>query len=141
MNQSDFIESLKEIDWLSEARHISSVIEADYAWEWLPTSRDQEDPYQVIGEERDLASVNELALDAYKATLASLRGLDSKRGLLKDGVNDYWEAFRGAALFCARCAAKEVATGNLGRWCQLLNVYKQGRWPCGVASDGSLVIM
>lgn len=141
MNHSDFIDTLKGIDWLSEADNISSVLRVGYFWEWLPTSRDQPNPYPVVIEEKALPKANELASDAYKATLASLRGLDSKRTLLKDGSNDYWESFRGAALFCARFAAKEVASGNLGRWNELLSIYKQGRLPCGITSDGTFVIM
>lgn len=141
MNDSAFIRALEEIDWLAKAGHISSVLDKDYDWEWLPTSRDQENPYPVSVPDKDRKRASELATKAYKAALVSLRKMDPENPLLIHGTNNYSEAFKGAALYCVRLAAKEAISGKSGKWIELLEYFKQGRWPCGVDKSGSFIVL
>lgn len=141
MNDLDFIQAIGEVDWLAKSDHISSVLNAAYQWEWLPTSREQNNPFPIDIPEEGKELVNELALKSYKATLISLRKVGSKNILLQDSPHDYTDPFKGAALYCLRHAAKEFATGQKGKWTEILEIFKKGRWPCGIQESGKLVVM
>jgi len=141
MNNSDFIQAIAEIDWLSKADHISSVLNSAYRWEWLPTSRDQENPFPVDIHDSDKELAKALASKAYKTALVSLRKVGAENPLLLDNPHDYTEAFKGAVLYCVRLAAKEYAAGHKGKWTEILELFKKGKWPCGIQEGGKWVVM
>ncbi len=141
MNNSDFIQAIEKIEWLSKADHISSVLNTTYSWEWLPSSRDQNNPFPIGIPDEDKELVKMLASKSYKAALISLRKVGSENPLLLDSPHDYTEAFKGAALYCVRLAAKEYASGQKGKWSEILEIYRKGKWPCGIQEGGEWVIL
>ena len=46
----------------------------------------------------------------------------------------------GATHFVMRLAAREITTGNPGRWCEIVRPYNAGSWPCGL-TDGSGIVV
>ncbi|WHI46109.1 hypothetical protein [Microbulbifer sp. VAAF005] len=141
MESSDFLKMIEEIDWLVEAQPVSSVLDTDYRWDWLPTSRDDTNPFPVTVTDIDKDSAKELASKLYKVALTSLRKVKEKRHLLIDGPHDYTESFKGAALFCVRQAAHENASNQIGKWTEILHLFKRGMWPCGIKENGEIVIL
>lgn len=113
---------------------------------WLPSSRDQEDPFHGESLERRSEQLGakgahaQKSREIYKRTLASLRSFDSHI-ILKVGPHDFAGAARGAALFAARKAAYEILVDECGIWCDIMNLYKQGHWPCGVLSTREIVVI
>lgn len=139
MNAAEFLVNIETIAWLSDVKPLSAVLDVDYAWDWLPSSRDEMNPYPVVLAEKELALARELTTQAYKAALKSLRNIDTQ--LLCDGVHDYTEAFKGSALYCVRQAAKECIAEQPGQWTAILWYFQNGKWPCGVKENGELVVL
>ena len=114
--------------------------------DWLPSSRDQDDPIhgntleqraETLGKKQEFSK---RSLETYKAVLTALRQFDGHPAL-KVGPHDFTEAARGAALFAARRAAYEALMGEPGFWCRLVNVYRSGYWPCGILPDQRVVVL
>lgn len=114
--------------------------------DWLPTSRDQDDPIhgkaleersEQLGRHKENSRQS---LDIYKRALASLRD-SARHPALKAGPNDFTDAAHGAALFASRRAAYEVLLEDCGFWCSVLNQYRDGHWPCGLLPDGTVVVL
>lgn len=166
MKYSELIEKLNKINWFSKIGHFDGderrvAIPNLKAWDngefqpeidkdvariaanmnWLPSSRDQEDPINGDALKVALQSVpdgKKLVMDAYKLAMKSLREFDQER--LKSGANNFSEAAKGSALFCVRMAAMEALTEKPGFWTELINSYAEGYWPCGLLGDGTLVV-
>ena len=110
--------------------------------EWLPTSREQPDP---IG--ADLAALwatasperKAVPMNAYREALRSL-GAVAHVSRLTLGPHDFSVAAHGAALYAVRSAAREAVVGAPGIWCELLEIYRDGYWPCGVLPDRRIVV-
>lgn len=114
--------------------------------DWLPSSRDQDDPIHGKSlEERckKLGKKDEYSrrsLDIYQKALASLRSFEGHPAL-KVGPHDFTEVARGAALFACRRAAYEILLGDCGFWCSAMSLYREGHWPCGILPNGVLVVL
>jgi hypothetical protein len=112
--------------------------------DWLPTVRDQADPFYPNGVESEASSEDALTaaksyrIKVYKAVLARLRSADLSQ--LKAGVNNFEEAAKGAISYALGNAATEVALGLDGKWQEVAEVYFNGNWPCGVTKAGKLVV-
>lgn len=110
--------------------------------DWLPSSRDQSDP--IHGEslvkllKQNGAPWQQQVMQQYKLALQSLRAVPDKT--LCSGRNDFTPAAIGSALYCVRMASLEILAGHRGFWCEALELYRQGHWPCGRLSDGTLVV-
>ena len=111
--------------------------------DWLPTSREQPDPFDTAGLPARDARVDQAAcaqvLEVCRITLKSLRQ-STARGGLRSGPNDFTVAAEGAALYCARKAAIEIVLGEPGPWTGLLDLYLAGHWPCGLMPSGDVVV-
>lgn len=110
--------------------------------DWLPTTKDQEDPIYgtfLLDEFKKVTPESRLqVMDLYKEALKSLRHVSREK--LVSGSNDFTEAAIGAALYCSRMAAIEVAIGKQEIWCHLLGLYGEGHWPCGRMPNGDIVV-
>lgn len=114
--------------------------------DWLPSSREQEDP--IHGESleersKQLGKTEEYfsqSLDIYKTAMASLRKFDG-HAALKVGPHDFTEAARGAALFASRRAAYEILLADGDFWCSVMSLYGEGHWPCGILPNGVVVFL
>lgn len=110
--------------------------------DWLPSSRDQNDP--IHGESlRQLLKQNgapwqQQVMSHYKLALQSLRAVPDKS--ICAGCNDFTPVAIGAALYCVRMASIEVLAQREGFWLAALELYRQGHWPCGLLADGTLVV-
>ena len=115
-------------------------------WDWLPTSREQSDP--VHGE-----ALSKLAADkgrderrkaaelaAARTALASLRPLPEHVPGLGKGPHDLTVAAKGAAVYAARMAAREIAVERPGFWCEAVRRFHEGYWPCGLDGAGRVVV-
>ncbi len=133
---------MENIDWLNSAGNIKEVLNADYDWEWLPSTRDQSDPFGESLKEALDANDKECLNQIYKSTLSSLRSVGQRHAKLIDGPHNYTEAFRGAALYAARKATQQRLINNTeSRWVEIFEHYKKGKWPCGIRKNGELVIL
>ena len=47
MTSEELIKIIESVDWLSNCNHIGTVLNSDYRRDWLPTSRDQENPFAI----------------------------------------------------------------------------------------------
>ncbi len=113
------------------------------AMDWLPTTREQSDPWNPDSSTRlrELPPVSQsVPLQIYKTALVSLRSACGDN-LLKVGPHDFREAARGAALYACRAAAIEILTGCSSRWGDLIAIYAQGHWPCGLLPNGDVVVL
>ncbi len=113
---------------------------------WLPSSRDQSDPFhgreleKRVDELGKAAEFRRASLDIYKTTLSRLRKFDGHI-LLLAGPHDFTEAARGAALFAVRRASYEVLIGKPAFWCSMLTIYHAGHWPCGIMPTNKIVVL
>ncbi|MFB2654386.1 hypothetical protein [Shewanella seohaensis] len=143
MNIETLIEQIENTDWLSQAKHILTLSQLQIEWDWLPTSRDQSNPFVATytakpDEQRyDKETENRV----YKAALKSLRSVGNAHPKLVDGPHNYTESMKGSALFACKHAAKEVLSNQPGKWLTILALYKNGVWPCGITQTGELVIL
>jgi hypothetical protein len=114
--------------------------------EWLPSSRNQDDPIHGRSLEELAAQISKKqeisrqSLEILEATLSALRRFKGHPAL-KAGPHDFTEAARGAALFASRRATYEVALGKPDFWCCLMQLYHFGHWPCGVLPGGQVVVL
>ena len=112
---------------------------------WLPTTRDQGDPFYAEGvdslaaSQEELKSAKSYRMEIYKAVLAALHDADFTQ--LKAGANNFEGAAKGAAAFAFRNAATEVALGVDGKWLAVAEIYIKGHWPCGVTKAEKLVVI
>jgi len=110
--------------------------------EWLPSSRDQEDPIHGIELISLLEKTNpgyaSTVLDLHKSALISLRAVPENS--IMSGPNDFTQAAIGSALYCVRMAALESLANVPGFWCDVLKLYSDGFWPCGLMPDRRLVV-
>lgn len=143
MNIEALIEQIENTDWLSQAEHILEIFQLQMEWDWLPSSRDQPDPfegtYPVKLDEQPYDKEAEKMV--YKATLRSLRSVGTAHPKLVDGPHNYTESMKGSALFACKHAAKEVLSNQPGKWVEILALYNNGVWPCGITQTGELVIL
>lgn len=166
MKYDELIEKLNRINWFSKVGQFDgderkTAIPSLAAWDsvefspeldksiirivsnmdWLPTTRDQENPINGDALRKSLSSVKDgkkLVMDAYKLAMRSLREFDKEK--FKSGSNDFSEAAKGAALYCVRMAAMEALISKPGFWTELFDSYSEGYWPCGILNDGTVVI-
>ncbi|MCL2914891.1 hypothetical protein L2725_14075 [Shewanella corallii] len=130
------------INWLAGANHIDVVLRSEYAWRWLPSSRDEEDPLGGgNGRVQLTLSQSEWVRQRYKGLLVSLRQIDHSHPKLQSGPHNYVEAFKGAALYAGRKSAIETVLNTEGSWREIFSHYLQGRWPCGIKDDGIWVVL
>lgn len=126
------------IDWLSAASPIEGVLGSTYGWEWLPTSRDQEDP---LNGPKKCEETKDAEMLVYKSALRSLRKIGRSHPLLVYGPHYFTESFRGGALFAFKMAAREAALRQKGVWSEVAELYSQGRWPCGFKENREFVVL
>ena len=114
--------------------------------DWLPSSRDQDDPIhgrsleeraEMIGKKRE---ISHQSINIYKVALSALGGFQGHPAL-RIGPHDFTEAARGAALFASQRATYEILLGEPGFWCHLMQVYCSGHWPCGILPSGQVVVL
>jgi hypothetical protein len=116
------------------------------AMDWLPTTRNQEDPIYgklLEGQAKALGryeGVRQEDLEVYKAALVSLRSM-RPHPLLEVGPHKFTEAAKGAAAFAARRAALELIVNEPGFWCRAIFLYALGHWPLGVLPDRTIVVL
>lgn len=103
--------------------------------EWLPAQAQDPDPIHA-----DRLPPCEQSLTFYKQALASLRTAPS-HPLLQVGPHSFAHVAHGAASYACRRAAAEISHATPGFWCELVSLYAAGHWPCGILSDGQLVIL
>ncbi|WP_349281053.1 hypothetical protein [Polaromonas hydrogenivorans] len=134
-------------EFRSRADTVSLVsITDDERWDWLPTSRDQEDPIHgdglrvLIDQNGKGAERREAELRALKAALKSIRSIETRVARLVEGPHDYNIAAQSAAQFAARMAAREIIAEKCGFWCSVVKLYSSGFWPCGLTEEGKLII-
>lgn len=115
------------------------------AMDWLPTSRDQEDP--IHGENLKKLTVSNSQADAIrqaslyvqKLVLRSLRRATSPH--LRVGAHDFTEAAKGAAQSAVRQAVLEISLAIQDPfWVQLISIYGNGNWPCGLLPRRVVVV-
>lgn len=110
--------------------------------DWLPTSRDQDDPIYGAYLIQELKCIEPEArakvMDVYKMAMRSLRNVHNVR--LVSGPNNFTNAAIGAALYCSKMAAIEAVICKQGEWCDLLRFYSDGYWPCGRMPNGDIVV-
>ncbi|QSI29787.1 hypothetical protein GNX71_09410 [Variovorax sp. RKNM96] len=110
--------------------------------DWLPSTKDEIDPFygDSLRHALDLKNSNykEDLKEVYSIALKSLRHIEESK--LISGPHNYVEVAKGAALYCSRMAAVEVVVGRPGVWCDLLDIYCQGYWPCGRLKNGTLIV-
>lgn len=132
--------------WGSSAAADATLDEIADQMQWLPSSRDEDDPFH--GRELEVQAErsgkkDELRLrsqEMYRRALASLQ-VFSGHPALKVGPHDFTEAARGAALFAVRRAASEIVVNNCGVWCTVMSIYNRAHWPCGILPNGTLVVL
>lgn len=112
---------------------------------WLPSSKDETDPVNGNAHEELVVALGkkkeyvELNLSFYKAALQSLGAVQDCPKLIV-GPHDFIEAAKGAALYATRRACLEIFLGCPGFWCELMKIYADGHWPCGILSDNRIVV-
>lgn len=122
----------------TDAYHAGIAAQMD----WLPTTRDQVDPF--YGETLRSALVQagpearEKVMEVSKQVMKSLRAMENSK--LTSGPNDFSEAAIGGAIYCSRMAAMEAVIGNPAVWNDLLELYSSGFWPCGRLPSGDIVV-
>ena len=112
------------------------------AMNWLPSSRDQADPFYAnqlrLEFQQQEAEVRSYVMQIYKAAMSGLRHVGHP--LLHTHKHHFVEAAKGAALYAVRMAAIETACGRPGVWTELLQLYVEGHWPCGVMPTGEIIV-
>lgn len=143
--QGSFVKIATLAPWGQEASNNRDAERVADQMNWLPSSRDQNDPIhgrsleiraEAIGL---LADHKKRALDICKVALTSLRRFDGNPRLIV-GPHDFSEAARAAAVFAARRAAHEILLREPGFWCRAMEIYHLGHWPCGILPSNRLVV-
>ncbi|WP_065188642.1 hypothetical protein [Shewanella woodyi] len=135
MYSDKLIGTICNMSWLSHSGVISDLLKQGDEWEWLPTSRDSIDPFCCQFARSPKES------DVYKATLKSLRRLGESIPNLVDGPNDYTNAFKGAALYTFKMAARELFNKTPRKWVELASIYESGKWPLGITQSGRIIVL
>ena len=146
------MDRLDDIKWFSalgtfQALPGQMALPGLHAWNgarmnWLPTSRDQPDP--IHGEalltllKQDGIPYAQDVMADYKLALHALRSVPDR--LISVGAPDYTPAAIGAALYCVRMASLEMLAQRQGFWCDTMQLYRDGHWPCGRLADGTLIV-
>ncbi|MFM6906203.1 MAG: hypothetical protein ACKOUU_09245 [Acinetobacter tjernbergiae] len=143
MNIEALIEQIENTNWLSQAEHILEIFQLQIEWDWLPSSRDQPDPFEgtYLAKSDEQLYDKEAEKMVYKAALRSLQSVGKIHPKLVDGPHNYTESMKGSALFACKHAAKEVLSNQPGKWIAILALYNNGVWPCGITQTGELVIL
>jgi hypothetical protein len=141
---------LAEAAWFTRfggpAATISVLDDGSVPWDWLPTAQEQPDP--VHGDAlMKLAAATGLhgqrgaaELAAARATLVSLRSIPEHVPGLAHGGHDFTIAAKGAAVYAARMAAREITVERPGFWCEAVRLFHDGYWPCGLDNERRLVV-
>lgn len=135
MNSEHLKARICDITWLENAGEITDLIKSEPDWEWLPTTRDCSDPFGCSYSRSPEES------EVYKLTLKSLRNLGGSSPILVDGPHDYTNAFKGAALYAFKMAARELSHNSPGKWVNLVSIYESGRWPLGITNSGEIIVL
>lgn len=112
---------------------------------WLPTSRDQIDPFYPSSLDAEAASEDDLNMarkcrtEVHKIVLKKLRHCDEP--LFKVGANNLTESAKAAASYALRNAVTEVVFGIDGEWRKIAKFYFEGNWPCGLTPAGKIVVI
>ncbi len=114
---------------------------------WLPTTMDARDPIHgndLVESLKTRGSTEDATLvvkDIYRTALVSLRKA-TQNPLLKVGRHDFTKAARGAALYAIQHAAMEIlAESRISFWSELIPLYRDGFWPCGLVSEQMIVVL
>ncbi len=143
--EARWFDRVGKCDGRGDSLPLSAVASTD-TWDWLPTSREQPDPVhrdtlaELVEAEGKTPERQQAELSAAKQAMTSLRRVPMCHPMLNDGPHDYTTAARGAAVYAARMAAREIVAGFPGFWCQVMDLYHSGYWPCGRMDDGRLVV-
>lgn len=110
--------------------------------DWLPSSKNQIDPFYgdlLIEKWNEVKpDFEDKVMEIYKKTLYSLRAADISK--LISGPHNYFEVAKGSALYCSRMAAIEIAIDHPSIWNELIDLYIEGYWPCGLLPNGDIVV-
>ena len=110
--------------------------------DWLPSSKNQIDPFYgdlLIEKWNEVKpDFEDKVMEIYKKTLYSLRAADISK--LTSGPHNYFEVAKGSALYCSRMAAIEIAIDHPSIWNELIDLYIEGYWPCGLLPNGDIVV-
>lgn len=141
---------LKGATWFSRfggpAATIRDLLDDSAGWDWLPTAHDQPDP---IHGDTFVKLASDLGRDeqrraaevaAASTTLHSLRPVAECVPGLNCGPHDLTVAAKGAAVYSARMAAREIVIERPGFWCDVVRLFYDGYWPCGRDDAGKLVV-
>ena len=115
---------------------LSQVASSD-EWQWLPTSREQDDQLYGTRLLDELASNGkeesrrQAEMSVTRCVLAALRSVPDILPALIDGPHDFTPAAKAGAVFAARMAAREVLVGRPEIWCRVVRLFVAGYWPCG----------
>jgi hypothetical protein len=145
---------LTDADWFSRFGGPASTIRTvddlfgEFAtwWDWLPTTQSQPDPVhgdalvKVAAELGRHEQRKAAELAAARLTYASLRRLPEHVAGLSKGPHDLTTAAKGAAVYAARMAAREVTVERPGFWCEAVRLLHAGYWPCGRDGVGRLAV-
>ena len=148
------LDCLKNAAWFTQLGRFTTTaraipldqLESNIVSVWLPSSRDERDPIHSesllnlavqLGREDERKRAE---LNAASATIRSLRLIDDRHPRLVDGPHDFTPAAKNAAQFAARMAAREIVVAEYGFWCDAVELYQQGHWPCGLTMDGALIV-
>ncbi len=119
-------------------------VSADFAisehMEWLPTSKDEVDPFHSCNLKTDNKKYRTISLDTYKLALRNLRDLENI-SKLRVGPHDYTNSAKGAALYAIRHATFEILLNKQNYWSKLIRIYAIGNWPCGILPDKKIVVL
>jgi len=147
MTMHELLRSVAEAKWFACIEPISSLLDSAEQWDWLPTSRDQEDPIHGQSMKLKAAEIvgdnerHKLEMAAAQAVFKSMRGLPESLKALRDGPHDYTVAAKAGAVYAVRMASREIIAGSSGFWCQVVREFAKGQWPCGVDGEKQLVIL
>lgn len=151
------VDTIASADWFSKIgtysasdNHlaITDLLSPDVSvvWHWLPTSRDEIDPFYSLSL-REMAEQQERSVEAknattliYKATLVSLRSVYEDDARFKFGPHNFSNAAKGGALYAARQSAIEIVLGQASHWCSLIALYSKGYWPCGYTESRRILV-
>jgi hypothetical protein len=140
MTKEEFIQKIVDARWLSNCQGVCNI-DPDNDWEWLPSSRDQDNPFALPSrsiEKVDILRDKEFEREAIRTTMESIRSIQATDKKLNDGPHNFKETFKGAAIYCVRFAAKEIVQGKPGKWVEIFQQYEQGMWPCGFYKNGDI---
>jgi hypothetical protein len=114
--------------------------------ERLPTAHEEPDPIHGQSLQKAACKSNREAefkaarLEFFRLAVASQRSYPD-RSALKVGPTDSNEPARMAGRYACRMAASEIVVGQVGFWCQMVQLFHKGHWPLGRLPGGEVVVL